>query len=141
MKGATPSPAASAAQDEVQHTRKLKRIQSLQLSPVTQLPMTLFMLWMVGNEIQIFSIMFVGMSLMNPLQSLFKTGQVFSMFDGDASVSKDIALGKVIYAACCLVAFGVALVKLSWMGLLPVSAMDWIDNKPPRYAELSYPTF
>eukprot|EP00658_Telonema_sp_P-2_P064236 TRINITY_DN53159_c0_g1_i1.p1 TRINITY_DN53159_c0_g1~~TRINITY_DN53159_c0_g1_i1.p1 ORF type:complete len:118 (-),score=35.93 TRINITY_DN53159_c0_g1_i1:60-413(-) len=67
MKG--PSPSAAAAQDEVQHSRKLKRIQALQISPVTQLPMTLFMLWMVGNEIQIFSIMFVGMSVMNPIQS------------------------------------------------------------------------
>eukprot|EP00164_Ancoracysta_twista_P023588 GFYU01044195.1.p1 GENE.GFYU01044195.1~~GFYU01044195.1.p1 ORF type:complete len:140 (-),score=15.54 GFYU01044195.1:114-533(-) len=139
MKG--PSPSAAAAQDEVQHSRKLKRIQALQISPVTQLPMTLFMLWMVGNEIQIFSIMFVGMSVMNPIQSLFKTGQVFNMFEGDSSVSKDIKLGKLIYAACCIAAFVVALVKVSWMGLLPVSAMDWIDNKPPRYAELSYPTY
>eukprot|EP00758_Cryptobia_borreli_P005776 Tbor_TRINITY_DN4987_c2_g1::TRINITY_DN4987_c2_g1_i1::g.9804::m.9804 len=135
-----PSSQSDGSVDKVQHARKLKRIRDIQFGPITSLPMTIFMLWMVGNHIQLFSIMFVGMSVINPIQALFKTGSVFDVFSADPSVSKDVTLGKFIYAGCCLVAFGVGCLKLSWMGLLPINGVDWIDHTPPKYAELSYPS-
>ena len=134
-------PLASMTPEQQQQERKLRRIRSLQFQPATSLPMTLFMLWMVGNDISIFTIMFVGMSISNPIGALMNTGKVFAMFDSDPTVKKDVALAKLIHAACCLLALGVGLMKLSWMGLLPVSAIDWMDHSPPKYAELSFSSF
>eukprot|EP00742_Colponemidia_sp_Colp-10_P024906 GILJ01030030.1.p1 GENE.GILJ01030030.1~~GILJ01030030.1.p1 ORF type:complete len:147 (-),score=20.83 GILJ01030030.1:34-426(-) len=127
--------------EQQQHERKLRRIRSLQFQPVTSLPMTLFMLWMVGNDLSIFSIMFVGMSIMTPITSLMNTPKTFQMFEGEADVRKDVALAKLIYGVCCLAALGVGLMKVSWMGLLPVNAIDWLDHSPPRYAEVSFASF
>jgi len=36
-----------------------------------QLLMTAFMLWMSGNQIQLFSIMMVGMAMFSPVKALF----------------------------------------------------------------------
>lgn len=132
---------ANMTPEQQQHERKLRRIRSMQFQPVTSLPMTLFMLWMVGNDLSIFSIMFVGMSIMNPISSLMNTPKTFQIFDGEADVKKDVAMAKLIYAACCLVALGVGLMKVSWMGLLPVNAIDWLDHAPPKYAEVSFASF
>lgn len=121
------------------------RLNDIRLKPVKQLPMTLFMMYMVGNDVSIFSIMFVGMAVMNPLQGILRASKEFTDFEEDAQADSHIASAvnqsKWIYIGCCLVAFLVALVKVSWMGLLPVSAMDWMSTVPPTYNEHSVGVF
>ncbi|KAG8348942.1 putative Protein of unknown function (DUF1077) [Trypanosoma vivax] len=122
-----------------------RRLNGLRVQPLKSLPMTLFMMWMVGNEVSIFSIMFVGMAVTNPLQSVFGTHRMFEEFEEDAckdpAMRSAVKQSKLIYVACCLAALAVAVVKLSWMGLLPVNAMDWLDNTPPAYKEHSFGAF
>jgi ER membrane protein complex subunit 4 len=142
------SPNAKAVQltdEEITRRRVISRLNDLRLQPLKQLPMTGFMMWMVGNDVSIFSIMFVGMAVVNPLQAIFGASKVFEDFEEDAKVDRQIRSAvnqsKWIYIGCCIVAFLVALVKLNWMELLPVSAMDWMDNTPPTYGEFSTGAF
>jgi hypothetical protein len=118
-----------------QHARKVRRINDMMLAPVKSLPMTLFMLWMAGNDIHIFSIMMTFMAITGPLTALGQTTSIFQMFADDTSVRSDVTKGKLVYVACCLVAFVVGLTKLHWMGLLPIAASDWVDHSAPFYAE------
>ena len=125
---------------ELRRARIKRRITALQFQPVSSLPMTLFLLWMVGNDIGIFSIMFVGMAIMNPITALSNTKKVFEQFDADVaednSLRSDVMIGRLCYAGCCLIAMFVGLLKVSWMGLLPVSAVDWMNHAPAACEEL-----
>lgn len=38
--------------------------------PIKQLPMNIFMMWMAGNTVHIFSLMMVFMMVMNPIKAL-----------------------------------------------------------------------
>ncbi len=120
-----------------QLARKVRRINDVQLSPVKQLPMTMFMLWMAGSDIHIFSIMMTGMAIMGPISALGNVNSVFRVFEGDAAVKAQVFQGKLIYLACCIVALGVGLAKLHFMGLLPTAAADWIDHSPPLYQHVT----
>ena len=117
-----------ATPEQQARTRMLNRINGMQFQPVTQLPMTVFMLWMSGNDIHIFSIMMTGMAIYQPFNSLIGTNTAFKMFENDKTIASDVFRGKLVYAACCCVALLVGLVKLSWMGLLPTSASDWMEH-------------
>ncbi|ESL10812.1 hypothetical protein TRSC58_01448 [Trypanosoma rangeli SC58] len=127
------------SEGDMQRVRALRMLSDLRMQPLKSLPMTLFLLWMVGNDVGIFTIMFVGMAVVNPLQSIVGTNNVFKAFEEeaekDANVRSALSQSKLMYIASCLVAFAVALVKLNWMGLMPVNAMDWLDSTPPDYKE------
>lgn len=132
---------------EAQLQRLKARLNNVMLSPVKQLPMTLFLLWMVGNDISIFSIMFVSMAITGPFQAFGALGKAFELFDKQAKednnkeLSREIFQAKLIYLACCAAALLVGVVKLSWMGLMPVSAVDWMDRREPAYSEFAATAF
>ncbi|KAG5473151.1 hypothetical protein CUR178_03069 [Leishmania enriettii] len=131
--------------EEITRHRIMTRLSDIRTQPLKQLPMTAFMMWMVGNDVSIFSIMFVGMAVVNPLQSILGAGKMFADFEEDAKTDRQVRSAvnqaRWIYIGCCLIAFLVALVKLNWMELLPVNSMDWMDHTPPTYQELSIGTF
>ena len=56
-------------------TLKLKKSWDLALSPMKSIPMNLFMLWMSGNSVQIFSILIVGMLLQNAVKGVVGVNQ------------------------------------------------------------------
>jgi ER membrane protein complex subunit 4 len=97
-------------------------------SPGKSLLSTMFMLWMAGSSIQIFSIMMTGMSLWNPLRALLGTNEAFKAFEKEEGI--DLKVPKLIYAGLQLVAIAVALYKCSTMGLLPLTSADWITYLP-----------
>lgn len=127
---------------ELKRQRIQRRLTAMQFDPVRSLPMTLFMLWMVGNDISLFSIMFVGMAVTTPITTLLGTAKVFEQFDEsvreDPSLRSTVTQSKLMYALCCVAALVVGLVKISWMGLLPVSVSDWMDHRTPTITESSY---
>ncbi|CCW68053.1 unnamed protein product [Phytomonas sp. Hart1] len=129
------------SEDELNRRRINNRLNDIRLGPLKQIPINLFMMWVVGNEVSIFSIMFVGMAVINPLQSIFNAGKNFTDFEDDALVDHQIRTSvnqsKWIFIGCSFLCLLVALVKLSWMELLPVSVMDWLPNTPPTYKEHS----
>jgi hypothetical protein len=107
-------------------------------SPASSLPMTAFMLWMSGSDIHMFSIMITGMAIWQPIQALFNVGNAFSAFNDDEEVKDELWRSKLGYAVMCLVALGVGLAKLHFMGLLPTAAADWMDHTPPVYTSIAH---
>lgn len=138
-------PATQLSEVEIQRQRVNARLNDIRMQPMKQLPMTIFMMWMVGNDVSIFSIMFVGMAVINPLQSAFAVNSAFSDFEEDANsdrvIRASVNQSKWIYIGCSIAAFCVAMVKLTWMGLLPVNSMDWMSSTPPSYGEYSTGAF
>eukprot|EP00796_Vickermania_ingenoplastis_P005906 gene5906-4221_t len=132
-----PPAAGQAAQltaAESRRQRAIAQMSDLRMQPVKQLPMTVFFMWMTGNEISIFTIMFLSMAFISPLTAIINTGKAFEPFQEAGKKDKEIASftsqSKLIYMACCVAALSVALLKLHWMSLLPVSMMDWMSTEP-----------
>ncbi|CAD2218145.1 hypothetical protein AGDE_02611 [Angomonas deanei] len=150
MSASKPGPKPSAGgsnvsaptEEEITRQRVNYQINSLRLQPVSSLPMNLFLMWMVGNDVSMFSIMFVGMAVVNPISSILSVNKTFAGFEEEAAKDKQIMsslkLGKLIYVGCCIVGFLVALLKLTWMGLVPILSMDWMSTTVPAYKERSF---
>lgn len=119
--------------------RKVNRLNSLQMSPVSNLPVTLLMLWMCGNDIGIFSIMMTGNAIYSPISQLLNAGAQFVPFANDDDIKEDVLRAKLIYMALCFVSVLVGLAKLHFMGLLPTAAADWLDHTPPMYTAVAQP--
>ena len=110
------------------------------------------MLWMTGSGINIFTIMFTGMAMINPLKSIAGVHTQFARFSDNGKV--DLTQQKFQFVALNLVCLGVALYKVrprpppprpppgpapplrrptprpapaqcQGMGLLPTTVSDW----------------
>ena len=125
----------TATRDETdaagQLERQTNKIKSIQISPVKNIFMTAFMMWMAGNEIHIFSIMITGMAIYQPLQGLMQVGSIFKIFEGKKELETAVLIGKVLYTLSSLAALCAGLLKLSYMGLLPTATVDWISHTVP----------
>lgn len=106
---------------------KQKQAMTMATAPGSNLLMTGFMLWMSGNTINLFSMMFTGMALFNPLKAIFTVNSTFEKLN-DGQV--DLLLPKLIYCALQLLALGIALYKCGTMGLLPITSADWTSYLP-----------
>ncbi len=99
-----------------------------------QIFMTLFMFWMIGNGISIFTIFFIFQSLFSSVTALLKTSKgtlYFNIvFEPYETMVSSTFKYKVIYCGINLVLMGIVAYKLSSMGLLPVSAADYVDLVP-----------
>ncbi len=101
----------------------------------TQILMTIFMFWMFGNNISIFilfpiiqtlTIAIGGILNMAKGKTIFKI--VFEPYEG---MLPSLVKYKVMYLGIQLVLLGAVIYKLSAMGLLPVSAADYVDLIDP----------
>lgn len=99
-------------------TLKLKKAWEVALAPAKGLPMTLIMMYMSGNSLQIFSIMMVFMAFKNPIMGLASTNQAFERFQTESNAGK-ILQTKLVYVAMQILALGVGIWKVNGMGLLP----------------------
>merc|ERR1712113_1051693 len=94
--------------------------------------MTAFALYMSGSQVQIFSIMMVGMSLYNPLNAILNTNATFAPLGAE---NVDLTLAKLAFIAVNGLGVAIALYKLSTLGLLPITSADWsllLDHNLPR---------
>ncbi len=104
------------------------RSWDIALGPLKQAPMNVMISWMAGNSIALFPIMFVGMLLFRPLQSMFQLTKAFEAIEpGQYSIFQ-----KLIYVFGNLVNLGIALYKCHSMGLLPTYASDWLAFADPQ---------
>ena len=129
--------AGTTADKEDLRARKLRKLNDMQLAPANSLPMMMFMLWMAGNDIHIFSILITGTAVSQPFSLALNVGGTFKVFEDDPSIKGDLWRAKTVYLLCCVVAMVVGLIKLSWMGLMPFAASDWVDHTPPTYVSLA----
>ena len=107
---------------------KQAKAWELARSPAAQLPMMMFMMWMSGNGVQIFSIMITFTSILNPLKAIMASGATFARF---ADTGVDTQMPRLAFVALNAVGLLFALNKLEAMGLLPTHASDWQPNAPP----------
>jgi hypothetical protein len=112
---------------DAQQAAKQRQVMATAYAPGKNLLSTGFMLWMSGSSIQLFSIMAVGMALMNPIKALATTNEAFKHFEGI-----DTKLPKLIFVALQILSLGVALYKMQSMGLLPATSADWTSFIPNK---------
>jgi len=74
-----------------------------------------FMLYMIGNSLQVVSIMFLGMAFWTPLTSITNLSTAFKKYE-ESKIS--LALYKIVYILLNFVGLGLALYKANAMGLL-----------------------
>lgn len=94
--------------------------------------MNLFMMWMSGNSVQIFSIMITGMMIFNAIKAVSNVPTVFEKFQGGSDGAASFLPQKVAYLVVQMVIVGLALWKCQSMGLLPTSHSDWLSFLPMK---------
>ena len=104
------------------------RSWDIALGPIKQAPMNIMISWMAGNSIALFPIMFVGMLLFRPFQSMLQMSKAFETIEP----SQYSGVQKLIYFLGNLVNLGIALYKCHSMGLLPTYASDWLAFESPQ---------
>ncbi|KAJ4388502.1 hypothetical protein N0V85_007493 [Neurospora sp. IMI 360204] len=104
---------------------KLKKAWEVALAPAKNLPMTLIMMYMSGNSLQIFSIMMVFMAFKNPIMGLLSTNQAFERFETDSNRGSILQV-KAAYVLMQVLALAVGVWKINSMGLLPTTRSDWL---------------
>nr|SVE74521.1 EOG090X0GNX [Daphnia barbata] len=127
--GYLPSIATTVAESarESDSSLLIKRSWDVALQPLKQVPMNLFMMYMVGSSISIFPIMMVGMMFVRPIRALFSMNQTFKMLEGTQAIGQIL-----VYILGQLVALGLALYKCQSMGLLPTHSSDWLAFIDPQ---------
>mmetsp|Transcript_17444 Transcript_17444/g.37971 ORF Transcript_17444/g.37971 Transcript_17444/m.37971 type:complete len:167 (+) Transcript_17444:125-625(+) len=120
----------------VEADSKLKQKKAWEIagSPVKNLGMLAFMMWMSGNSVQIFSIGITVTALMQPIKAIIGSAQVFSRL---ADKDVDIIMPRLAFIGLQLGGLAMGLYKLSNMGLLPTHGSDWIEGKVPEALEFA----
>ncbi|ELW70807.1 Transmembrane protein 85 [Tupaia chinensis] len=111
-----------------------KRCWDIASGPLRQVPMNLFIVYMVGNTISIFPTMMVCMMAWRPSQALLAISATFKMLE---SSSQNLLQG-LVYLIGNLTGLALAVYKHQSMGLLPTCASDWLAfPEPPKRMEFS----
>ncbi|KAL0481488.1 hypothetical protein AKO1_011257 [Acrasis kona] len=112
-----------------------KKAWELAQSPFKTLLMTGFLMWMSGNQVNIFPIIITVMALINPFKALFSTNAVFKSFEEEGVA---VTLPKLVYFGLNCVGVALAVYKCNNMGLLPQQS-DWANTTPLEPQEFSVP--
>lgn len=121
---------------EVDASLKQKKLWDMASSPMKNVGMMAFMMWMSGNTVQIFSIGITMTGLVSPIKAILSSGPAFARFAGDDKTT-DVLLPRLLYCFIHLGGFAFALYKLSNLGLLPTHTSDWLTSEPPQIAEFA----
>eukprot|EP01108_Squamamoeba_japonica_P009202 TRINITY_DN8499_c0_g1_i1.p1 TRINITY_DN8499_c0_g1~~TRINITY_DN8499_c0_g1_i1.p1 ORF type:complete len:180 (-),score=45.01 TRINITY_DN8499_c0_g1_i1:49-567(-) len=101
---------------------KMKRAWVTAQSPSKSIFMNMFMAWMSGSSIGIFSIMIMGYMLYGPLMAAIGVNSTFRAYE-DPGVS--LLLPKLTFVALNAVVFCIGLYKAHTLNLIEVSDADW----------------
>ena len=96
---------------------------------MSQLPMFLFMFWMTGSHLSVYTIMFTVQFATTPFKAIFNANQAFEPYEHKGL---KLVLPKLLYIACNMVTIGLAAYKFSNMGIIPVLPSDWAGLFSPR---------
>eukprot|EP00041_Stephanoeca_diplocostata_P015357 m.292726 g.292726 ORF g.292726 m.292726 type:complete len:175 (+) comp20008_c0_seq3:172-696(+) len=100
---------------------------SIAVEQGSQLPMNLFMMWMSGNHVNMYSMMMTGVMCWNPIKSLMSMNDKFKQRLGNLEEDQDFTLQKLAYLGINIVGVCLALYKLKNLGLLPTTESDWLE--------------
>ena len=91
--------------------------------------MFLFMYWMTGSHLSIYTIMFTVQFAMSPFKAVFNTQAAFEPFEHKGL---SLVMPKLLYVACNTVTIGLAAYKFGNMGIIPIQPADWAGLFTPR---------
>ena len=97
---------------------------------MSQLPMMIFMFWMTGSSLSIFTIMFTVSFASKPFASIANTNTMYEPFE---KTGISLLLPKLAYIAANLVTVAVAAYKFGNMGIIPVQPADWAGLLSPKF--------
>ena len=100
-------------------------------SPMSQLPMFLFIFWMTGSSLSIYTIMFTVQFATAPVKAIFNVMESFKQFE---TKGLSLVLPKLLFIACNCVTIGLAAYKFGNMGILPILPTDWAGLFTERHA-------
>eukprot|EP01116_Phalansterium_solitarium_P010621 TRINITY_DN2561_c0_g2_i1.p1 TRINITY_DN2561_c0_g2~~TRINITY_DN2561_c0_g2_i1.p1 ORF type:complete len:180 (+),score=24.16 TRINITY_DN2561_c0_g2_i1:66-605(+) len=111
---------------------KIKKAWDLAKGAAKGVPMLIFMFWMVGNTVNIFSIPFLVYQFWNPVRALLGLSVAFSKYEADGFEPHhhqqqqlhraQLLLPKLAYAGVQLAIVALCVYKCAAMGLLPTTA-------------------
>ncbi|KAL7753493.1 hypothetical protein RI367_001268 [Sorochytrium milnesiophthora] len=107
-----------------QNELRMKKAWDLANASAKQIPMNMFMSWMSGSSLQIFTIMIMVMMFSGPIKGLMGVNKVFDTL-GDTK-SLNLTLPKLAFVGYQLANMAIGLYKLQTMGLLPTAQSDWL---------------
>ncbi|KAJ2254297.1 hypothetical protein IW137_003296 [Coemansia sp. RSA 1287] len=108
------------------------------IGPGKSLPMQMFMAWMSGTSVSIFSILITGMILMSPVRAILGVNQTFAPLLRAKGARVDVSMQKLVFVAINVAGVLFGIYRLSIMGLLPTTSSDWLAFIPPKqYLEYS----
>ena len=108
--------------------RKQKKAMDIALSPGKQMMMNVFMMYMSGKNLNMFTISTLGMAIMNPIKGIVSVSSTFAPFEDDSNgenKSDYLQMPKLIFVALNFVWLGLGLYKMGSMRLLPTTTADW----------------
>jgi len=117
--------ARSRKQQESQAELKRKKAWEVAQTPFSMLPLYGLLFWLIPNTPSIYTLTFAVFALMNPLRQLLAFNSAFASLQ-DSTNSLTLLPCKLIYMLANLFFFGLALWKISKLGLLPVNDSDWV---------------
>ncbi|KAI9263781.1 hypothetical protein BY458DRAFT_514368 [Sporodiniella umbellata] len=108
---------------------KMKRAWDVALAPAKSVPMSLFMMYMSGNSLQIFSVMITAtMLFIQPIKAIMSTQETFSRFESTSTKKKiDLTLPKLSFISLQVIVILLGIYRVNSMGLLPNTASDWLS--------------
>ena len=98
-------------------------------SPLGQIPMFLFIMWMTGSSLSIYTIMFTVSFATKPFSSILSVEKSFKMF---RHKDLNLILPKLAFIAANMIIICMAAYKFSNLGIIPVQPADWAGLLSPR---------
>lgn len=104
--------------------RRTAALQNLAYSPIKQVLMTSFMMYMAGSNLHFFSILTVINGMYSPVNAILKSGASFRSIPGS---KVDVLMPRILFCGIHLLGFLFALYRVNLMGLLPTHVSDWLS--------------
>ena len=119
---------SSGVQDPVEtrelFDRRTAALQNVAFSPLKQVLMTSFMMYMAGTNLHFFSILTVINGMYSPVNAIVKSGNAFRPIPGSRV---DVIVPRILFCGIHMLGLVFALYRVNMMGLLPTHVSDWLS--------------
>eukprot|EP00755_Sulcionema_specki_P038748 Sspe_Gene.111470::Locus_93557_Transcript_1_1_Confidence_1.000_Length_499::g.111470::m.111470 len=121
---------------------KKKMLWEFATAPKNHIFMHLFLLWMVGNDINIFTIMFTGQVIYSSVSAILGVSHAFEQIidssERDGELRDEVFNAQITYLGFQLATLAIGLYKCYNLGLVPTNAVDWVDHRVRHPAEFAF---
>ena len=104
------------------------RAWSAAISPISSVFMYIIMFWMMGNSLNIYTLVMIGSTGINQIKSIMSVNSKFKVFE--EHIPSQIGFYKLVYLLVSLAILLFIAYKLFGLGLLPLSPADYVELLP-----------